>query len=135
MTGPVVGNAYGPYAAEALGAGLSPVTDDHHGMYRAAIAHFARLAGFAGYPRVAPNEIEAADAPVKEVVVTGDDVDLFALPFVQSNPSDAGRYVTTGAVVTHDEKLGTNLGTYRCQIKSRNRLGVTRARVRTAGAR
>jgi 4-hydroxy-3-polyprenylbenzoate decarboxylase len=122
--GPIVGNAYGPAMAEALAIGLEGISDDHHAMYRAAISHFTRLAGFAGYPKVPPHEVESADAPVKEVVLTGDDVDLFALPFIQSNPADAGRYVTTGNVVLQDERLGVNVGTYRCQIKSSNKLGV-----------
>lgn len=123
VTGPLVGNAYGPAIAESLALGL-PADGGPSRAYAAAVEHFTGLAGWGGLPRIPPNEVGADAAPVKEVVLTGEDVDLFALGFIQSNPADAGRYVTTGNVVLNDEALGTNVGTYRCQIKGRNKLGV-----------
>ena len=37
MDGPVLGNPYGPWQAEALGFGVETITDDYIAMYRAAM--------------------------------------------------------------------------------------------------
>ena len=123
FVGPVVGNVYGDAVGESLALGL-PVSSNPSSTYQAAVDHFSRLGGRGGYPKLPPREVEPADAPVKDVVVTGAEVDLFALPFIQSNPADAGRYITTGNVILSDSALGTNVGTYRCQIKAKNLIGV-----------
>ena len=68
--------------------------------------------------------MEAGAAPVKEVVSVGDEVDLYRFPWIQNNPADAGPYISMGSVITEHEQLGKNTGTYRCQVKSKNRIGV-----------
>lgn len=42
------------------------------------------------------------DGPVREVILTGDDVDVTALPIVRHHVQDAGRYVTSGVLVARD---------------------------------
>ncbi len=62
------------------------------------------------------------DGPVKENVITGDDVDLGVFPTPRWHELDGGRYIGTGsACVTRDPDEGwVNVGTYRIQIHDRN---------------
>jgi 4-hydroxy-3-polyprenylbenzoate decarboxylase len=125
IDGPLLGNAYGPWAAEALCMGVPPseITQDHEQMYRRAMAEVDKRLGF-GIPKLPPVEVDREAAPVKEVVLTGDDIDLTRFAFIQTNPADAGRYMTTGSVIMEDDDLGKNVGTYRCQIKGPRQIGV-----------
>jgi UbiD family decarboxylase len=43
---------------------------------------------------------------------------------LQTNPGDAGRFITAGTLFVEDPELGRNVATYRCQIKSPTRIGV-----------
>jgi UbiD family decarboxylase len=125
VEGPLLGNAYGPWAAEALCMGVPPseITGDHEQMYRRAMSEVDKRLGF-GIPKIPPVEVDRATAPVKEVVLTGDQIDLTSFAFIQTNPADAGRYMTTGSVIMSDPELGKNVGTYRCQIKGPRQIGV-----------
>jgi 4-hydroxy-3-polyprenylbenzoate decarboxylase len=56
-------------------------------------------------------------APVHDVVLAGDDVDLRALPVQTCWPADAAPFITLPAVITHDPTTGTrNVGMYRMQV-------------------
>lgn len=68
--------------------------------------------------KVEPIEVPRGEAPCKENVVTGDDVDVTALPAPWFYPEDGGRYIgTAGGLVTRNIKTGRhNMGTYRCMI-------------------
>lgn len=60
-------------------------------------------------------------APCQEVVIEGDDVDLFKYPVIKCWPLDGGRYITLPLVITKDPKTGVqNFGTYRMQVFDRN---------------
>jgi 4-hydroxy-3-polyprenylbenzoate decarboxylase len=55
--------------------------------------------------------------PAQEVVVTGDEVDLGALPIQTCWPGDAGPFLTLPAVITRDPRTGgRNVGMYRMQV-------------------
>ena len=70
-------------------------------------------------------EVSRGDAPVKEQVWTGDDVDLGKLPLLTHNELDAGAYITSGIGIMRDPETGRiNAGIYRHQVHSRNELGV-----------
>lgn len=70
------------------------------------------------------------DAPVQEVVIKGDDVDLYKLPIMTHNALDAGPYITCGASVTKDRDTGVrNVGVYRHQLHGKNKLGIHMAEV------
>ncbi|GIK36159.1 MAG: menaquinone biosynthesis decarboxylase [Gammaproteobacteria bacterium] len=124
--GPVVANAYGRWPDEALLFGVDQVTDDPQQMYRAVLAELeSRLDAAGNWRRIAP--VAVADpraAPCKEVVLTGDQVDLESFAWLQNNPADGGRYVNMGSVFIQDPELGRNVGTYRCQVKGPRRMGV-----------
>jgi len=53
----------------------------------------------------------------QEVVLTGDEVDLSALPIQTCWPGDAAPFITLPAVITKDPRTGTrNVGMYRMQV-------------------
>jgi UbiD family decarboxylase len=66
--------------------------------------------------------IEVDDGPVKENILTENNVDLYRFPTPKWHEHDGGRYIGTGSVgVMRDPDEGwINLGTYRTQIHDRN---------------
>ncbi|MBN8279768.1 MAG: UbiD family decarboxylase [Gammaproteobacteria bacterium] len=125
LDGPVLGNLFPGWLAEALAYGVpDPDAGDRH-LYRRTREHLDGKLGPDGrWPLVAPREVGAASAPVKEVISVGDAADLGQFPWLQTNPGDAGPYVTAGTVFMEDPELGRNVATYRCQVKGPRRLGV-----------
>jgi UbiD family decarboxylase len=66
------------------------------------------------------------EAPFHQRVVTGDEVDLAALPIPLYFPGDAGRYLTAGMLVARDPDTGVETeGYHRFQVRGRNRMGVS----------
>jgi 4-hydroxy-3-polyprenylbenzoate decarboxylase len=123
--GPIVANPYGRWPDEALLFGVPDVTDDYQDMYRAVLdALHARLDGGGNWRRIPPVEVSARQAPCKEVVQSGDAVDLESFGWLKNNPADAGRYVNMGAVFIQDPQIGSNVGTYRCQVKGPKRMAI-----------
>lgn len=125
--GPIITNHFGHWDTECLALGIEPVRGDHIRTYYKALARceeYLRMGEGGAFP-TAPFEVVPRDAaPCKEVVLTGDAIDLTRFPFIQSNPADSARYVNTGSVFTNDPELGKNFGTYRCEIKGPRMLGV-----------
>lgn len=84
--------------------------------------------------RIPPVQIEADQAPVNEIVLRGDDIDLTKLPAPKHWPldgggqpgEDVGRYLgTADAVLTRDPDTGiVNIGTYRMMLQSKNEVGL-----------
>jgi 4-hydroxy-3-polyprenylbenzoate decarboxylase len=125
MDGPVITNLYGGLDTEAMACGVEEITDNQEQMYRAAMEKILSQADERGeWKRIKPVIVESGDAPCKEVVITGEDIDICQFPWLKNNPCDAGRYVNSGAVILQDPQLGRNVGTYRCQVKERNKIGV-----------
>ncbi|MBQ9058985.1 MAG: UbiD family decarboxylase [Atopobiaceae bacterium] len=79
---------------------------------------------------VAPNIVSRDEAPCKENVVEGDDVNLFdLLPLYRINEQDGGFFIGKPATVTADPRdpgnfNKVNVGTYRIQVKGKNRIGM-----------
>jgi 2,5-furandicarboxylate decarboxylase 1 len=66
------------------------------------------------------------EAPFHQRVVTGQEVDLAALPIPLYFPGDAGRYLTAGMLVARDPDTGVETeGYHRFQVRGRNRMGVS----------
>lgn len=88
-----------------------------------------RLAGGATVP---PRLV--GNAPVREIVFAGEDVDLFRFPSPRFYPDDGGRYIGTAHyLVCRDPETGwTNLGTYRMQLHDKNTVTVMIARGKDA---
>ncbi len=70
---------------------------------------------------MAPKEVR--DAPCREVVEEGDEVNLASIPVQTCWPGDAGPLITWGLVITKGpDKTRHNLGIYRMQVIGRNRV-------------
>src|SRR5918999_1112837 len=65
------------------------------------------------------------NAPCQEVVLQGEDVDLFQFPILKCWPLDGGRYITLPLVITRDPETGIqNYGTYRMQVYDARTTGI-----------
>lgn len=80
-----------------------------------------RLAEMAKFP---PRSRSGRPA-CQEVVLRGDDIDLDQIPFLQTWPGDAGRYITLPMVITRDPGTGArNVGMYRVQVQGKRELAM-----------
>ena len=76
--------------------------------------------------RIAPVRVPKSKAPVNEVVLTGDDIDLTAFPAPKFWPGDGGRYIGTGDItLTASPDTGRiNVGCYRQMLHGPRRVGL-----------
>ena len=58
----------------------------------------------------------------------GDDVDILKFPWLKNNPGDVAQYINSGAVFMEDPEVGRNVGTYRVQVKGKNKVGMNTER-------
>ena len=73
------------------------------------------------YP-VKSKMVDRKDAPCKENIVTGDDVNLFQFPLARNNVHDAGPYIYKVCFITKDpDSDWVNCGVYRMQVLDRNK--------------
>ncbi len=109
----IFGEPLGTYRRLAIALGLSPATP-----YREIRAEYERRLAAPLAPVV------VKDAPCKENVVLGDDVDLLQFPAPMVHEGDGGRYLGTWhAVISRDpHRNWTNWGMYRLMIANRNHL-------------
>jgi 2,5-furandicarboxylate decarboxylase 1 len=71
--------------------------------------------------RIAPVVVDKA--PVHENIVTGDGIDLSALPVPKYSPEDGGPYITPGIVVSKDPETGVpDIGHYRFEVIDKHTL-------------
>jgi len=64
-----------------------------------------------------PKVISAKDAPCKQVIHRGEEVNLLELPILKTWPQDGGPFITLPCVITRDPKSGKrNVGMYRMQV-------------------
>src|SRR5580692_4195645 len=119
---PVLINAYGSRARMSTALGVLDL--EEHARAIESMVH-ARpglsAAGIASAVLSIPDLLSLAprgvtEAPCQEVVQTGDDVDLDALPILTSWPDDGGPFITLPSVITRDPDTGArNIGMYRMQ--------------------
>ncbi len=76
--------------------------------------------------RIAPVRIPKSKAPVNEVVLRGDDIDLTRFPSPKFWPGDGGRYIGTGDItLTASPDTGRiNVGCYRQMLHGPRRVGL-----------
>jgi 2,5-furandicarboxylate decarboxylase 1 len=65
-----------------------------------------------------------ANAPVKDVILTGKKVDLYQLPVPVFSVMDGGPMITGGVVIAEDPDHGMNAGMYRLMLKEKNLTGI-----------
>jgi 2,5-furandicarboxylate decarboxylase 1 len=63
-------------------------------------------------------------APVKDVILTKNKVDLYQLPVPIFSVMDGGPMITAGVVIAEDPEFGMNAGMYRLMLKERNITGI-----------
>lgn len=125
VQGPVLGNVFPGWDAEALAFGVENPSADQAEARAEGRELLTGLLDAAGHwPTRAPRVIDASAAPCKAHKAFDADVDLLQFAWLHTNPGDAGRYISAGSVFMEDPELGRNVGTYRCQVKGRNKLGV-----------
>jgi len=126
VAGPLLANLQGHLSTDAIIWGLETRPGDARGNYRRAKDYMRRVFhdNDNAWPMIDPVEIPAATAPCKEVVLSGDQIDLTRFAFIQTNPADGGRFINSGSVFTEDPVTGKNFGTYRCQIKGPRKLAL-----------
>lgn len=106
---PLVTNLFGSYELLGLALGVDP------GEPKSAILDTFRKR--VANP-LAPVAVGRADAPVRQVVLEGDDVDVGRLPVVKHAEKNSGRYISIGVLVVRDPETGVlNAGVYRHEIK------------------
>ena len=71
---------------------------------------------------IPPKHVQGS--PTREVVLLGDDVDLYKLPIPMSSIYDGGPMITAGVVIARDPELGMNSGIYRFIVKEKALTGI-----------
>lgn len=126
LKGPVITNHQGHWDTEAIIWGREPIPGKGPETYRETIKFLLEGAEAreGKTPSIPTNPVPAGKAPIKEVIVRGEDCNVLDYAFIKSNPADSNRYVNTASVFTEDKELGMNFGTYRCEIKGPRLMGV-----------
>ncbi len=69
--------------------------------------------------------VDGKDAPVREVIKTGDEVDLGELPAMFTSENDGGRFIASGMAILKDPETGIrNVSIHRQQILGKDRTGM-----------
>ncbi|MCP4714878.1 MAG: UbiD family decarboxylase [Deltaproteobacteria bacterium] len=122
---PVIGNIFNSYDTVAACFGVENLEGTQGEMSEAAVR---KILSFQDknfkWKTIEPVSVEKNDAPCKENILSGDDVDLSKFPWIKNNPADGGQYISAGSVIMNDPELGRNVGTYRMQVRGSNRVGV-----------
>ncbi len=123
---PLVTNVLGSYELLGLALGMDPKKLD-----KAEISQeFRRREAEAKPTRV----VSASEAPVKEVILKGKDVDLNLLPITHHHELDSGKYIVIGFLICKDPDTGIpNAGVYRHEVKGRDLIGCDLAPAHNAG--
>lgn len=73
---------------------------------------------------IAPTVVTVPEAPVKQIVLTGDEVDLRDLPIVRHHDMDAGPYVDMTSVMRDPDSGAYNIAFLRNMYKGPRKLGL-----------
>ncbi len=115
---PAVTNLIGNYELLGLALGI-PAPRLRPGNRECIVKEFGqRLENF-----IEPEEVPTTEAPVQEVIQTGEQADLTRLPIMRHEPGNSGKYITTGISIVRDPDTGIlNAGIYRQELKGPRRL-------------
>ena len=106
---PLVTNMFGKYELLGLALGVEPDEPKSSilSTFRERIAN-----------PVDTVTVGRGDAPVKQVVLEGGDVDLGRIPVIRHAEKNSGKYISIGVLVVRDPETGVlNAGVYRHEIK------------------
>lgn len=66
------------------------------------------------------------NGPVHDVVLTGDDIDLYEMPIITNCEKDGGAFISGGISTVRNPETGVhNSGIYRMMVHSKNTLGIS----------
>ena len=123
MDGPILGNLFGGWHAEALIYGVDALGKNQKAARQMTFQHLANLFNNKkNWPKISPVEIDSDQSSCKENIVLGKKVDILKFPWLQTNPADAGRYINAATIFIEDPELGRNVATYRCQVKGKDKI-------------
>lgn len=72
-----------------------------------------------------PVLVPASEAPCKEVILKGDDIDMWAVPVCKWHPRDGGRYIGFGIQITKDPDSGVpNASIVRQMVQKRDQISI-----------
>jgi 2,5-furandicarboxylate decarboxylase 1 len=109
---PLLINLHGTYERLALS-----LDTDVYGM----VEEYARREG-GGVPTT---PVASEQAPVHEVVLTGDQIDVSKLPLLVHQELDAGKYITSAVTICRDPSSGRlNAGIFRHQYQGPRQVGI-----------
>lgn len=75
--------------------------------------------------KIPPKKFKGKNPPCQEVVLTGDEIDLFKFPVLKCWPEDGGRFITLPVVFSRSPITGKrNVGMYRMHVYDRNTTGM-----------
>ena len=122
---PVICNVLNSFKTVAMCLGVEDLSDDEREMNKVVERELLKFMD-ANYrfAQLAPVEVDSSGAPCKQVRLFGEDADLDRFPWIQNNPADGGRFISTGSVIMEDPDIGRNVGTYRLQVKGPQKLGI-----------
>lgn len=113
---PLVSNLFGSYEMLGLALGMDPRTST--------TADFIKEYRKREHDLKPVKEIDPSEAPVKEVILRGKDVDLGLLPIQFHAEMNSGKYLSIAQMLCIDPDTGTpNCGVYRHEVKSKNVIG------------
>jgi 2,5-furandicarboxylate decarboxylase 1 len=108
---PMILNLHATYKRLAFAIGT-----DVHGM----VKEYAKREG----TFIPPKMVHRDQAPVKEVIWKGEDIDILKFPFLLHQELDAGKYITSAAAIMRDPDTGKlNAGIYRHQVQEPDQVG------------
>ncbi|BAU23482.1 hypothetical protein THC_1103 [Caldimicrobium thiodismutans] len=128
---PVVTNLFGSYKRLCLALGVNSLEELSEKLLN--FIEIGEAEGLLGKLKLLPKLFQAKNvfprkvdhAPCQEVVLKGDEVDLFKLPILKCWPKDAGPFITLPCVITKDPETGVrNVGMYRIQVFDKNKTGM-----------
>lgn len=113
---PLVTNLFSSYELLGLALGMDPRRINKSDIFH----EFRRRRGDAKPVKWVSN----SEAPVKEVILKGQDADLSLLPIIKQEKLNSGKYISAGQLVCTDPVTATpNVGIYRHEVKGKRKLG------------
>jgi len=115
---PVVAGLYSDYIHLGAALDLTPAEIESNGKSCILSKYLQRLSN-----PISPIDVVETDAPVRECVLTGDEVNVLEIPIQKHAERNRGRFVTAGVTVLRDPDSGVlNAGIYRQCILGPNRI-------------
>lgn len=112
---PLITGLFGSYEMYALALDMDPGTEKPKVLQQ----YMERVSDLKP-----PQMIPASEAPVKEIILRGEDVDLGLLPILKHAELNSGKYMTINPCISQDPVTGIpNVGDYRHELKGKDELG------------